>query len=270
LAAKISTQLMPDFLTTCEQAARAGGEVLLQWKGKTTTREKARCDLVTEADLASQEAIRRVVLQAFPDHDFLGEEQFPGEAPQSRGGEYRWLVDPLDGTTNYVHQMPSYAVSVALERSGAIVAACVFDPELDECYTAKRGGGAFVDGQSIHVSSCRSLGEAMIAASLPPQVPRDSLEIARLVEVIHACQALRRLGSAALNLCYVAQGRLDGYWATSVKIWDIAAGMLIVEEAGGVITSLAAGPVDFERPWFAAAATGDLHTELLDLLNRVG
>jgi myo-inositol-1(or 4)-monophosphatase len=260
---------MASFLSICEQAARAGGEVLLQWKGKTTTREKARCDLVTEADLAAQTAIRSAILRTYPDHDFLGEETFPGEETGSRASEFRWIVDPLDGTTNYVHGMPSYAVSVALEKIGEIIAACVFDPELDECYTAQQGGGAFVNGEAIGVSACRTLDKAMVAASLPPHVPRDSVEIARLVEVIHACQALRRLGSAALNLCYVAQGRLDGYWATSVKIWDIAAGMLIVQEAGGVMTSLTSGPVDFDHPWFAAAATRELHSELLELLNRV-
>jgi myo-inositol-1(or 4)-monophosphatase len=260
---------MPDFLTICEQAARAGGKTLLQWRGKATAREKGPRDLVTEADLASQEAIRRVVLQTFPDHDFIGEESFPGESRRPRRSEYRWIVDPLDGTANYVHGMLSYAVSVALEKNGQIVAGCVFDPELDVSYTSQRGGGALVNGEPIQVSSCQTLDQAMIAASLPPHVTRDSPEIARMVEVIHSCQALRRLGSAALNLCYIAQGRLDGYWATSVKIWDIAAGMLIVEEAGGVITSLSSGPVDFDRPWLVAAATRKLHAELLELLNRV-
>jgi myo-inositol-1(or 4)-monophosphatase len=259
---------MSRILAVCELAARAGGEVLLQWRGKTTTREKGRRDLVTEADLASQKAIRSTIFQTFPDHDFLGEETIPGEEAAPRASEYRWIVDPLDGTTNYVHGLPSYAVSVALEKRGEIVAGCVFDPVLNECYTAHKGGGAFVNGEAIGVSACQTLDQAMIAASLPPHVPRDSVEIARLVEVIHACQALRRLGSAALNLCYVAQGRLDGYWATSVKIWDIAAGMLIVQEAGGVITSLSSGPVDFDKPWFAAAATSRLHDELLGLLNR--
>jgi myo-inositol-1(or 4)-monophosphatase len=109
---------------------------------------------------------------------------------------------------------------------------------------------------------------ALVAASLPPHAPRGSSEITRLVEVIHECQGLRRMGSAALNLCYVAQGRLDAYWATSVKIWDIAAGMLVVDEAGGVMTSLSGGPIDFERPWFAAAATADLHRQLLEVLHR--
>jgi myo-inositol-1(or 4)-monophosphatase len=170
---------------------------------------------------------------------------------------------------NYVHHLRSYAVSVALERQGEILVATVYDPELEECYTAERGKGAFLNGERLHPSECRSLDQALVAASLPAHAPRGSVEVVRLVEAIHACRGVRRLGSAALNLCYLAQGRLDGYWATSVKIWDIAAGMLIVQEAGAIISSLDGGPVDFETAWFAAAATPELHRELLGLLNRI-
>jgi myo-inositol-1(or 4)-monophosphatase len=171
---------------------------------------------------------------------------------------------------NYVHQLRSYAVSVALERQGEIIAATVLDPELEECYTAERGKGAFLNGKRIQPSDCRRLEQALVAASLPAHAPRGSVEVARMVEVLHASRGLRRLGSAALNLCYLAQGRLDGYWATSVKIWDIAAGMLMVQEAGAVMTSLQGGAVDFETAWFAAAATPELHRELLALLNQRG
>jgi myo-inositol-1(or 4)-monophosphatase len=223
--------------------------------------------------VASQRAIREIVLEAFPDHDFLGEEILSDEPtranPQQHRREFRWIVDPLDGTTNYVHQLRSYSVSVALEAHGSIVAATVYDPELDECYTAAKGCGARLNGEPISPTACRRMDQALVAASLSANAPRGSSEIARLVEVIHTCQALRRLGSAALNLCYVAQGCLDGYWATSVNIWDIAAGMLIVEEAGGIMTSLTGGPIDFACPWFAAAATRELHRELLEVLQRI-
>jgi myo-inositol-1(or 4)-monophosphatase len=168
-----------------------------------------------------------------------------------------------------VHQLRSYAVSVALEQDGQILVGAIFDPELGECYTAARAGGAFCNGKRIGPSTCQNVSQALVAASLPAHVPRGSVEIARLIEVIHACQGLRRLGSAALNLCYVAQGSLDAYWATSVNLWDIAAGMLIVQEAGGVITSLTGAPVDFERPLFCAAATAALHGEMLAILNGV-
>jgi myo-inositol-1(or 4)-monophosphatase len=231
---------MPDYLAVCEQAARVGGELLLQWKGKFAVREKGPRDLVTEADLASQTAIRKVVLEAFPDHDFLGEETLRESEPE-RKSEFRWIVDPLDGTTNYVHQLRSYSVSVALQQGDQVIAGVVYDPELDECYAAAAGAGARLNGQPLSPSDCQSPDQALVAASLPARVPRGSPEIAAMVEIIHECQGLRRLGSAALNLCYVAGGGLDAYWAGSVKLWDIAAGMLIVEEAGAVMTSLDEG-----------------------------
>ncbi len=263
---------MPNYLTVCEKAARQGGDVLLQWKGRAAVYEKNRRDLVTEADLASQRVIRQVVLEAFPHHAFLGEEADAEEhnslGDLSHQGGFRWIVDPLDGTTNYVHQLRSYAVSVALEHNGEIVVGAVFDPELDEMYLAEKGKGAFLNGQRIRPSDCREMEQALVAASLPAHLPRGSAEITRLIEVIHAAQAIRRLGSAALNLCYLAQGRLDAYWATSVKIWDVAAGMLIVREAGAIMTSLAGGAVDVNRPFFAAAATPELHAELLQVLSR--
>lgn len=264
---------MTDYLVVCEQAARLGGEVLLQWKGRIAVREKAPRDLVTEADVASQTAIREFLAQEFPDHDFLGEETIYDEqgAPvlMERRSEFCWIVDPLDGTTNYVHQLRSYGVSIALERRGKIIAGVVFDPELNECYSAAEGKGAFVNGDRIRASDCQRLDQALVAASLPARVPRGSPEVQRLVEVIHECQGLRRLGSAALNLCYVAQGRLDAYWATSVSLWDIAAGMLIVREAGGILTAPDGGDVRFERPKFIAAATPTLHRELKAILDRV-
>jgi myo-inositol-1(or 4)-monophosphatase len=256
---------MKDFLSVAESATRTGGSVLIQWKGKVAAREKGPRDLVTEADLASQQEIQRVIQAYFPEHDFLGEESIPGE----RRSEYRWIVDPLDGTMNYVHQLRSYAVSVALEHKGQVIAGVVYDPELDECYTAATGTGAWRNGERISPSECRVLEQALVAASLPPRPERNSPEVRRFLEVIHACRGLRRLGSAALNLCYVAQGSLDAYWATSVKIWDIAAGMLILQEAGGVMTSLSGGAIDFDRPYFAAAATPALHQDLLTVLGRV-
>jgi myo-inositol-1(or 4)-monophosphatase len=241
----------------------------MNWKGKATLREKGHRDLVTEADLASQQEIRRIIHANFPDHDFLGEEEDTSiVSPAGGRHEYRWIVDPLDGTMNYVHQLRSFAVSIALEERGRIVTGVVYDPELDELYHAELGYGAFLNDTPIQTSGCQAAENALVAVSLPPNVPRGSVEIARMIETIHACQGVRRLGSAALNLCYVAQGSLDAYWATSVKIWDIAAGMLILREAGGAVASLAEGPVDWDRPQFAAAATLSLQRELCEILTR--
>ena len=258
---------MADFLAVCEQAARVGGQVLLDWQGKFKWREKGKHDLVTEADLASQQAIREVLLGAFPDHEFLGEEDGDALAASHNVAQaYRWIVDPLDGTANYVHSLPNYAVSIGLEHEGEIICGVVYDPTSSECFAAAKGRGATLNGQTISVSDCRLLDQAMIAASFPPLVERDSPEITRFIEVLIRSQSVRRFGSAALNLCYVANGRLDGYWATSVKMWDIAAGMLILQEAGGLMTSLTGGKLVLAKPELIASASPELNAALVEVL----
>ena len=268
---------MSEFVKVCEEAARAGGAVLMDWRDRFSTRQKAPRDLVTDADLASQTVIRELLLAKFPDHEFLGEEDAApedvalGPAGGREGQEpfMRWVVDPLDGTTNYVHQLPMFSVSVALQSAEDIVAGAVYDPVADECFTATIGKGTRLNGQSTTTSRCEDLTAALLAASFAANVPRGSLEISRFVEVLHVCQAVRRLGSAALNLGYVAMGRLDGYWASSVKPWDVAAGVLLVREAGGIVTGLDGSPFRLENPHFVAAATPRLHEQLLETLRRV-
>jgi myo-inositol-1(or 4)-monophosphatase len=270
---------MSEFLTVCERAARAGGAALLDWRGRFDVREKGPADLVTQADVASQEAIRRIVLGAFPSHGFLGEEN-PSDADPD--AEYLWIVDPLDGTTNYVHDLPSYAVSVALRHrprgvaapaaTGATVSAdrllagVVFDPVANECFTAAAGAGAYLNGRPIRVSAIAALSQALVAASFPARVDRDSPEIVDLLNLLPHCQAFRRMGSAALNLCYLAAGRLDAYWSTSTKVWDIAAGVLIVREAGGIVAAPGGGPLDLDRAQFAAQFAAAANATLLSQL----
>jgi myo-inositol-1(or 4)-monophosphatase len=257
---------MPDFLAVAQQAARAGAAVLLDYQTRFTAREKGPRDLVTEADLASQQCIRKILATEFPDHDFLGEEDDP-QAPPAKGREYRWVVDPLDGTLNYVHGMPAFAVSIALEHRGEIVAGIVLDPLLEECFATAKGKGAWLNGKPIKVSGCSAAANALVAASFSPLVDRHSLEVTRFVAALEACQGVRRLGSAALNLAYVASGRLDAYWATSVKIWDVAAGVLLVREAGGVVTHVGGGPLDLRQPELLASTSAALNGELLKILN---
>ncbi len=266
---------MDEFITICEQAARAGGAVLLDWQDRITAREKGPRDLVTEADVASQSEIQRILMAAFPDHAFLGEEDAAAEVTlvktensASTSSRFRWIVDPLDGTTNYVHGLPAYSVSVALQRDGELLVGTVFDPILDECYSASAGRGAFLNGRPLRTSPCSTVSQALVAASFSANVPRGSIEVTRFIEVLHSCQALRRLGSAALNLCYLAAGRLDAYWATSVKIWDVAAGILLVREAGGVVSDITGKPLNLADPALVAAATPELHEELLSVLAR--
>jgi myo-inositol-1(or 4)-monophosphatase len=252
-----------DYLTLCEQAARAGGQALLSWIGRFEVREKGPADLVTQADCASQEAIRRVLLTAFPQHGFISEEE---EGRLDSTAEYCWVVDPLDGTTNYVHQLPHYAVSIALVHRGRPIASVVLDPVHDECFSAAKGQGAHLNGQPIHTSQVRDLSQALVAASFSAKVQADSPEIDQFLAALLSCQAVRRTGSAALNLCYVAAGRLDAFWALSTKAWDVAAGVLLVEEAGGVVTHLDGGPLALEFPHPVASATRPLHEQFRILL----
>ena len=256
---------MPDYLRICEQAARAGGAVLLDWAGRWSAREKGPSDLVTDADLASQEAIRRLVYDHFPSHEFVGEEQakeLPVEA------EYCWVVDPLDGTTNFVHGIPHFAVSVALLHFGRPVVGAVYDPVSRECYTAALGAGGRLNGQTLRTSAVTELSQAVIAASFSAKVDPASPEIDQFVQALLLCQGVRRTGSAALNLCYVAAGRFDAFWALTTKTWDVAAGILLVTEAGGIVTGLDGSALDLRAPHPVASANRTLHASFRELLLR--
>ena len=261
---------MSDFLDVCQRGAREAGALLLERMGRVSVQAKGRADLVTEADFASQELIREIVLKAFPDHGFLGEEKLPGTSTAADRVVYRWIVDPLDGTTNYVHQVPHFAVSLALERQGEIVVGVVYNPVADECFTAESGQGAFLNGRPIRTSQVTMLSEALAGMGFPAVVTRESPDLKMFLAALDACQAIRRTGSAALNLCYLASGRFDVAWSYSTKIWDIAAGILIVREAGGKITSPQGQEFVLSQTHYLAAATPELHAELWDLAVRAG
>ncbi len=206
-----------DYLDVCQQAVRRAGKVLRARLGKVSVRLKGRADLVTEADLAAQEVIRQTVLGAFPDHILLGEEDAsPRLGPMPAGG-FRWIADPLDGTTNFVHQVPLFGVSLALEHDGKLLVGAVYDPIRDECFTATAGRGAMCNGQPIHTSQVKTLGDALVAAGFPAVVEADARELRLFVAAVQVCQALRRTGSAALNLAYVAAGRFDAAWSLSTE-----------------------------------------------------
>ncbi|MGC4004102.1 MAG: inositol monophosphatase family protein [Pirellulales bacterium] len=201
---------MVEFSEVAERAARAGGQVLLEWIGRFNVREKGPSDLVTDADLASQKVICEVLHAAFPSHDVLGEED---KVAAPRTSPYRWIIDPLDGTTNYVHRVPHFCVSIALEHEGKLLTGCIYDPSSRECYTASSGRGEYLNGKRIQAATTASLSQSLIAAGFPAKVNPESREIRDLNKLIVAGQAIRRTGSAALNLCYVACGRFDAYWA---------------------------------------------------------
>ncbi len=251
---------MKDHLEVCEAAARAGGRVLQEWLGKFGVSNKGPRDLVTEADIASQREIRRIVLEAFPDHGFIGEESIHDDSHGGAGdaGGFRWYVDPLDGTSNYVHGFPAYCVSVALARGDEILAATIHDPLHDECFTARAGGGAFLNGRRIATARKEDPVDALVAVSFPPHVGRDSQAVGDFLDVLPHVHAVRRTGSTAINLAYVACGRLDAFWVRRIASWDVAAGLLIAAEAGAAIGPFAggpAGPVSLEAPSFITACT---------------
>jgi myo-inositol-1(or 4)-monophosphatase len=252
---------------SCEHAARSAGKLLLELQHSVKMREKGPKDLVSEADFAAQAMIKEILGRDFPEIAFVGEEdeREHRERVQGQSAPY-WVVDPLDGTTNYLHKMPAYAVSIALVKNNRIECGTVYDPVLNEFFWAAVGTGATLNGAPIRVSDCTLPEQALVAASFAPQVQRGSPEITRFVEAVHHCQGVRRLGSAALNLAYVACGRLDAYWATSVKLWDVAAGLLLVQEAGGSIIGIDGGHVRLEKPELLACSSSVLQTEMMRFL----
>lgn len=260
---------MASYLEVCEQAVRLAGAILVEMLGQVTVKQKGPADLVTEADHASQDTVRRTVLAAFPEHDFLGEEDRPGDAPPP-DAEYLWILDPLDGTTNYVHQVPHFCVSLALAQRGEVRCGAIFDPLLEECFTAERGKGAFCNRRRIQTSGVQRLDRALAAVGFPAVVRRDSPDLRLFAEAAVACQAMRRMGSAALNLAYVACGRFDLAWSFTTKVWDIAAGKLLIEEAGGRMTRMDGTELPLAHGPFLASAGGILHQEALAMVARAG
>jgi myo-inositol-1(or 4)-monophosphatase len=254
---------LQEFQQTAEEAARRAGEVLQSWAKRFTVREKSRSNLVTEADLAAQDTIYELIRGRYPDHNFLGEENLSrtdGLSP------YRWVIDPLDGTSNYVHGFPYYAVSIGLEKNGELVAGVIFDPNRDEMFSATRGCGATLNGEAIQPSTAEDLSQAMLVASLPVATTSDNPAVRKFLKVIPLAQTVQRTGSAALNLAYVAAGRIDGFWSSSLKPWDMAGGALIVSEAGGRISRIDGRPLQIEIPDLLATNGTALHEQLSGLL----
>jgi myo-inositol-1(or 4)-monophosphatase len=258
---------MNDLLRTCEAAARAGGKELLAWQGRFQTHKKGVSDLVTDADLASQDAIRRVITTRFPEHAFIGEERNTASVVPGPD-QLTWIVDPLDGTTNYVHGYPNFAVSVAIARGSDVQAGVIYDPLRDQCFAAAAGSGAWCNSERLKTSNVTAVADALVAVSLPAHVHRDSADLLDFVEAVQVAQAVRRSGSAALNLAHVASGALDAFWATKIHAWDVAAGVLLIREAGGTITGRDGGPFDLWNPHFLSAAGLQLHREMLKVLTE--
>lgn len=245
-------------------AAKVGGDTLLAWQDKFTAREKGPADMVTDADFASQKAIRELLLGTRPEDAFVGEESDQSAATaESRRGRLCWVVDPLDGTSNYVHGFPMFATSIGAVLDGELIAGAIYDPLRKEMFSAARGEGSFLGEDRLAVSEATQLGEALVAVSLPPRVDRDSPDLAGFIAVVQSSRAVRRTGSAALNLAYVAAGRLDAHWAHVIQPWDAAAGILIAAEAGAVVTNCHGDPFDIWKADYLVASTSELHAAVL-------
>ncbi len=200
---------------------------------------KGASDFVTRADIKAEKTIRADLTHARPAYGWLGEESDPvvGDDPRRR-----WIVDPLDGTTNFLHGLPHWAISVAMEHKDEIVAAVIFDPAKDELFTAEKGGGAWMNGKRLRVSSRKDMSECLFATGIPFGARKTlSKTAADLRELMPACAGVRRFGAASLDLAYVAAGRYDGFWERELAPWDMAAGLLLVREAGGYVTDMNAG-----------------------------
>jgi len=257
------TSETPRYLATAiDIVLRAGDMQLASFERDIRVDRKGVIDLVTDVDLAIEDMARRVLAERFPAHQMLGEERGGSTSRDNVTNEYRWIFDPIDGTTNYVHGLPIFCAALALEIRGRIDVAAVYDPTRRELFTAERGAGAFLNGRRIRVSGTAIVADAVLVTGFPYDVHEHPDEILALFGAfITRARAVRRLGSAALDLCYVAAGRMDAFWEQRLKPWDVAAATLMVEEAGGVVTGMDGSPFSLSAGHILAS-NGRLHDEM--------
>jgi len=244
------------------QAFKSAGTLVRQsiTRQKTITK-KGEIDLVTEIDCAAEKRIIKIISKAFPDHSFLCE-----ESAATGHSKHRWIIDPIDGTTNFAHSLPICSVSIAYEENGIVQMGGVYDPVREELFYAEKGRGAFLNGKKIKVSKTKKLNDALLATGFPYDRRKDPDKYLRIFrEFLMQAQEIRRLGSAALDLCYVACGRFDGYWEAKLSPWDKAAGMLILKEAGGKLSDYAGKPLTLTEPTIVAS-NGLLHGSIIAVL----
>lgn len=248
------------YATFASEIAREAGAILKERLGQPhDIRFKGPLDMVTEADRASEALIAGGIRAAFPEHALLGEE---GSRGTTDDAPYRWVIDPLDGTTNFTHGLPNFSVSIALEHEGSPIVGIVYDPTRNELFAATKGGGATLNGQPIRVSDVGKLERSLLVTGFSYDLEVRARQAETWRYLLTRVQAIRQLGSAALNLCYIAAGRLDGYWERGIAPWDVAAGALIVMEAGGIVTDMSGGPFRSDDRQLVAS-NGLLHPALL-------
>ena len=262
--------LPPVYLATAIEAVIRAGDIQLAGLGRNVrVDKKGAIDLVTEIDLEIERDFRKLVAERFPDHAVLGEE-FGSSGDRDGAPPFCWVFDPVDGTTNYAHGLPIFCSSLALEIDGAIAVGAIYDPTRRELFTAERGQGAWLNGQPLTVSSTSTLIDSLLVTGFHYGIQRDPEELVSLFrEFITRSRAVRRLGSAALDLCYVAAGRFDGYWESKIQPWDVAAGALIVEEAGGSVSTISGAPFR-SRAGSVLASNGRIHHLMLETIAGFG
>jgi myo-inositol-1(or 4)-monophosphatase len=255
---------MEKYIEVGMEAARKAGKLLMErFHSSFAVMHKGAINLVTDVDIAAENLIVSRIRSAFPHHSILAEENHAGGAR----GPYTWIIDPLDGTTNYAHGFPIFAVTIALEIEGRVEWGVVYHPAMDEEFTATNGLGAYCGGERVRVSQTPLLGSAMLATGFPYDIrTSESNNLDHFRALALRAQAIRRAGSAAIDLAYVAAGRFDGFWELKLQPWDCAAGYLLVREAGGMVTNFKGEPGSiYDRE--VIASNGLIHRELLEVLN---
>jgi myo-inositol-1(or 4)-monophosphatase len=256
---------LPSFLETGIDIAREAGALLTTYFEKRVGFElKGEHDLVTEADRASEKLVVQRLHAHYPDHDVVAEEG----GGRLSGARYRWYVDPLDGTTNFAHSFPVYNVTLALEKDGELIAGVIYDPTRNEMFAAERGGGAALNGLPIHVSNPRRLADSLLATGFPSRKRHENVNIHFYYQLAMVSHGVRRAGAAAIDLAYVAAGRLEGFWEFRLNPWDMAAGILLVREAGGKCSDMRGLQASLDGPHLLAD-NGHIHEEILALFGDV-
>ncbi len=254
------------YLETAVEIAREAGALLTNhFERRVGFELKGEFDLVTEADRASEKLVVERLRARFPSHAIVAEEGSGHQSPS----EYRWYVDPLDGTTNFAHNFPLFNVTLGLERAGELVAGVIYDPLRQEMFAAERGAGAWLNNRRIHVSSTKKLTDSLSSTGFPSRKRHHNVNIHFYYQLAMASHGVRRTGSAALDLAYVACARLDFFWEFGLKPWDMAAGILLVQEAGGRVSDMKGAPHTVTASQHLLADNGALHDEVLKIFDEI-